>query len=449
MTKMARVAAVAVALLIAFVSTPPAHAQDVDRIVSDLESRGWYIEPGGEGSGEAFDVLVRTAQTSPNTWYFVSMAGPVEQDFADVVRDDVRPTGNVIVYFVEVFGDEVFANVQLASGADDSVDDRALAPFEGDWDTPDELMAEIVIEFDRLTESSSGSTDAGSTGSGDTPPPSGTDSGGSGLGWLVIAVPVVLIVGAVWLSSRNRRKKQQAEGLDVARRLRAQIQTELDELANDVLVLSGPIDLCDDPDAVQHYREAAGTYTAISDEIPDLDQLENADLAELVDLGARVAHARWQMDAAEAIIDGEPVPDKPEVEPPPPPPVPEKPAPAPRLPQRTPRPRTPYSPSRRGGRGGGLLDILIGGAGMAGRGSRRPGGGLFGGERDRGSSGPVRRSTGSSSGPRPGGGVFGSSRSSSNRRRSTSRSRTRSSSRSRSRSRSSSSRRSSSRRRRR
>ena len=80
MTKTARAMAVALALLVTLMLVPAAHAQDVDRILGDLESQGWYIEPGGEGSSSAFDSLVRRAGSSPDTWYFVSMAGPVGPD---------------------------------------------------------------------------------------------------------------------------------------------------------------------------------------------------------------------------------------------------------------------------------------------------------------------------------------------------------------------------------
>ncbi|KAG1647453.1 hypothetical protein GQR58_030579 [Nymphon striatum] len=173
------------------------------------------------------------------------------------------------------------------------------------------------------------------------------------------------------------------------------------------------------PDAVQHYREATDTYLTISDELPDVDKLEDADLEELAELGSRISHARWQMDAAEAIMDGEPLPEKPKVPPPPAPPKP----PAPReqqrqrMPQRQPRPRVPYSPSRRRS-GGGLLDILIAGAGMtANRRSRgRSSGGMFGG------SSRTQSRTQSRTSPRRGGGVFGGNSSSSSRRSSSSRS---------------------------
>lgn len=447
----------------------PAAAQDTDRIIQDLEDQGWYIESGADGTTSEFQSLANRADGRDDDWYFVSLAGPADPDYADLLRDEVRPTGNVLVYFIDA---DDFLNVQLASGSSESVEDQALRPFDGDWITPDEFMFDVVTEYEGLTATtSSGSTTTGSTstGSGSTSP----SSSGGVPGWVFIAVPVGLVGGGMWFSGRRKRNKDSAEDLENAQKIRAAIQSELDELANDVIVLNGAVDLSEDEAAIAHYREATATYTDISDEIPDLDELENANLKELSELGARVAHARWQMDAAEAMIGGDPVPEKPKVEPPP---APARPAPSaseparvpPRIQQRQARPRTQYSRSRRSS-GGGLLDILIAGAGMMGNSRssrRRSSGGMFGGNSSGGmfgggASNSNRNRTRTTNRPRSGGGVFGGgsrtsgSRSSGSRRtpgrRSTSRSRSRSSSRgsSSSRSRASSSRRSSSRRRRR
>ena len=454
------VVAMGAALVAMVLAAPPVAAQNVDLIVSELEDDGFYIEPGGDGTSSDFRALVNETSGADDEWYFVSMAGPVDPDFADTLRERVRPTGNVIVYF---FDNEDFLNVQLASDESESIEERALISFDSDdWITPDEFMDDVVRDFDRLTVSASSSTGTTSTGTTSSGSGSSSSGGGGGSIWPWFLGIGAAVGGGMWWSGRRKKKKAAEEQLEAAAKIRAELQTELDELANDVIVLSGPVDLSENETAITHYREATATYTAISDEIPDLDELANADLRELSELGARVVQARWQMDAAEALIAGDPVPEKPQVEPPPPPPEQAKaPAPEPRIPpqiqQRQPRPRTPYSRSRRSS-GGGLLDILIAGSGMLG--PRRRGGGMFGGS-SRGRSGggmfgggssrsQSRSQSRTSSRPRSGGGVFGggsSSRSSS--RRSTSRSRTRRGSSGRSRSRSSSSRRSTSSRRRR
>lgn len=394
-----------IAILVFLSASPVASAQDVDEIVRELERSGYYIEPGAEGSTSSFADLVRRSESADDSWYFVSMADTVWDSFADELRDAVAPRGNVLVYFFD--GD--FVNVQLATDASESIEDRALAPFDENWNQPSDFMRDVVNDFDGLTGSSS--------------------SSGGGFPWLLVGIPVALVGGGVWFSSRRSRKKKEDSDYDTAQKIRTELQSELDELANDVIVLSGPVDLSDKPEAVTNYRAATDAYMDISDDIPDLEKLKDADLKELSELGARVAHARWQMDAAEAIMDGEPIPEKPKVEPPPPPAQP-KPRPAQRrpMPQRQARPRVPYSRSRRRS-GGGLLDILIAGGGMLGGSSRgrsrgRSSGGMFA-PQPRQQRQPRRTST---SRPRSGGGVFGSG---SSRSRSSSSSRSRSSGRSR------------------
>jgi len=411
------------------VGAPSASAQNVADIVDQLEQRGYYIESGAEGDPGRFEDLVSQGARTQDNWYFVSMSDTVPDDFADDLFSRVSPAGNVLVYFFDAEG---FVNVQLATNASEFVEDQALQAFEGNWDQPEDFMDDVVRDFEALQGNTAGSTT--SSGSTTSTTGSGSSSSGGGFPWLLVGIPV-LFIGGLWFMNSRSKKSKAEDDLETAQKIRAELQTELDELANDVLVLSGPTDVSENKQAIEYYREATDTYLLISDEIPEVEQLEAADLKELAELGARVANARWQMDAAEAIIEGDPIPEKPKVAPPP--------APKPRaqdtrqprpqarrqMPQRQPRPRVPYSRSRRSS-GGGLLDILIAGAGMMGRSGGR-GGGMFGGSRGRTSSrgggmfgGNSRGSSRSrQSSPRAGGGVFGgrSSSRSSGRSRSTTR----------------------------
>jgi len=439
---------VLVLLSVVFVAPRSAVAQSVNEIAETLERDGFYLGPFAEGDDDLFGQLVQQAESSDHRWYFVSLAESVSADFADDLFDVVNPPGNVLVYYLE----DDFANVQLATDSSESVENAALAPFDRDWDIPEEFMSDVVQEYDRLASSSSSNTGA-ATGSGST-----SGSSGGGFPWLLFLLPLLLIGGMFWFMSRKKKQEKQDDHLETAQKIRAELQTELEELANDVIVLSSPVDVSENAQAIEFYREATDTYLEISDELPDPEKLADADVRELSALGTRVTHARWQMDAAEAILEGSPLPEKPKVAPPPAP----KRAPRPReeqrrrMPQRQARPRVPYSPSRRRS-GGGLLDVLIAGAGMMG-GRGGSGGGMFGGGRSRGGYSQPRGGGGMFGGrtqprqrrqsrPRSGGGVFGGggsrrSRSSNRTSRSSSRSSSRrSSSRGRSRSRTSTSRR--------
>jgi len=401
------------AVLSAVLMVPPsASAQDTDQIVAELEEFGYYIEQDGFATDAEMRSLVAQAERTGDQWYFVVLSGPADLEYAADLRDQVRPTGNVLLHFEEEDSQGIIDNVDFATGSTEAIEEQALSAFDGNWERPADYMEQVVADFTSLT---SGGTTGGTTGAGTADNDSG---GGSGFLWWLIGIPVVG-GGILWFLNRRSKKRKEKADIETARKIRTELQSELDELANDVLVLSGPIDVSDKPEAIEHYRAATDTYLTISDEIPDLEELRQADLAELADVGLRVAHARWQMDAAEAILDGEPVPEKPKVEPPPPP------TPPPtrtieeqrqRLPQRQPRPRVSYSRSRSRS-GGGLLDILIAGGALSS--SRRRSSGR--------STGSSSRTTRSST-PRPGGGVFGGGRaSSSSRSRSTGRSRTRTS----------------------
>jgi len=372
-------------LLVATVLAPTALAQDFDIIVDALERDGYFIENGADGSPARFQRLVEQGQAGDgDEWYFVSLNQEVPESFADDLYETLRPQGNVLVFY---YDNDDFANVLLATSDSvaSSTQDRALDAFDDDWVDPEDFMEDVVAEFKSLTGSSNssgsaGSGSAGSSSGGSTVPSAstGTSSGG-GFPWMWVLIPLLLL-GGFWFMRRKGKNAKDETHIETAQKIRAELQTELDELANDVLVLSGPTDVSENKQAIEYYREATDTYLDISDELPDvIKTLEQADIKELSEIGARVANARWQMDAAEALIEGEPVPEKPKVKAPPPPPRKQQRPPRQQrpMPQRQARPRVPYSRSRRRS-GGGLLDILIAGAGMMGN-SRGRGGGMFGG----------------------------------------------------------------------
>ncbi|KAG1647455.1 hypothetical protein GQR58_030579 [Nymphon striatum] len=242
-------------------------AQDINVIVDALERDGYYIESGAEASDSELSSVIRRADSSGATWYFVALADSVQEGFEDEIYESVSPQGNVVVHFFDRDG---FDNLWLSSDMSQSEADRLVdASFDAGWNGPADLFNNMVTAFSATSTTTSGSSGSSSSGGSTS-----SSSGGGGFPWALLAIPA--------------------------------------------------------PDAVQHYREATDTYLTISDELPDVDKLEDADLEELAELGSRISHARWQMDAAEAIMDGEPLPEKPKVPPPPAPPKP----PAPREQQR-------------------------------------------------------------------------------------------------------------------
>ncbi len=106
----------------------------------------------------------------------------------------------------------------------------------------------------------------------------------------------------------------------------------------------------------QLYDQASETYRTLEDRLQQADTPQ-----ELVDISNDLDVAIWQLDCAEAVLDGKPKPPKPEQK------ILEPPAPAPGDRVTIPAPRPDYQrrPSRRSSyMGPGMMDILIGVAGQ-------------------------------------------------------------------------------------
>ena len=140
---------------------------------------------------------------------------------------------------------------------------------------PEDFISEVIDEFDVLTtvsassssdssnsDANSGSSSAGSATTTTTTPTTSTGDGG-GFPWGWVLVPGA-VGGGAWYFWR-KRKNDDDEDLEFVEEIRTKVQTELDELANDVLVLSEPVDLSANQQAITHYREATDTYLGTPD----------------------------------------------------------------------------------------------------------------------------------------------------------------------------------------
>lgn len=366
----------------------PAKAQglDVNMVAAQLDDDGFYLEPGALGSVDRFETLVAAARSSDDRWYFVSLAEPPGEDLAGRLRHELDLDANVLVFFLD--GD--FEEVELATGYSDSIEGLALAPFDGPWVTPDEFMLQVVRELDALVAPPEAATD-------DSAP-----SKGPSAAWL--AVPVALVIGGIWLATRRSKRRSEQARAEATDKLRVEVLSQLDELANDVIVLAGRVDLSENDEVIRYYREAAETFNQLPEFDDEPQHDSDLDEATLREVGATVVHARWQMDCAEALMSGDPTPPRPEVHAPKPQ-IPDGPVPRPvQVPTRQGRPRTSFD---RGG--GALLDILIGAGQVLGGGRSR--GGPFGVPQSRSRRAPRYGSSGTAE-------TFGSRRSSSRSSRS-------------------------------
>jgi hypothetical protein len=156
------------------------------------------------------------------------------------------------------------------------------------------------------TVESSGGLPGGPSGdSGGEPPPSESSGGGFPIGTILF---VALIGGIWWILRRNKRRRTEMveNRIETAR---AEIREQMSVIANEILEFSDRIDQDQHPEAVAHYRRASEVFKDAE------ERMEKARTeAELESLSDELDDARWEMAAADAIVEGRPVPPKPEAE---------------------------------------------------------------------------------------------------------------------------------------
>ena len=139
--------------------------------------------------------------------------------------------------------------------------------------------------------------------------PMGPGSSG-GVPWVfLLLIAVVILIGVTRLALLTWRRRRAERLADKTRieRTRAAIRQQRDAVSNDILELEDEVRAAGNEDALAHYRNATITYSAIVDEFETGDTPE-----ELTNLAARLDTAIWQLDAAEAILDGNPLPPQPQ-----------------------------------------------------------------------------------------------------------------------------------------
>ncbi len=275
------------ALLIA--SPARAGAQDLDDIVEQVELRGYYVEPGADADVNELERIAAEAEDSGSPAAIVVLA--LEADGGDdLLAADVFDRSGafdtvVVVSDSGVGAFSVFEDAQLA----DSLD-AALAVGRGGGSN-EAVVEAFVDELPRAAEVPSGDEQ-------------GADSGGGGSGFWWVLLVLVVVGGAVWFFVARRRRRQGVDDVEVAR---SEIREQLDAIANEIVENQDPVELSGNEEAIAYYRQANTTYAEA------IEQLETTtELLALAELNHRVDRARWELEAAEALAEGRPVPPEPE-----------------------------------------------------------------------------------------------------------------------------------------
>lgn len=303
---------VAAAFALFVVVAHPASAQPtLDEVVQAVRDDGVFVERGADADednvvaalGDATDIgVVVLAEDDPDGAEFA--AGQVRDELGtDVVILVISP-GEIAVSESDFFSD-----AELGSALDEALD-----AFDDGGSTADAVGAFAAsLDGDGATtgerplpdlDGDDGAEEAATTQSAAD---DNAGSGGGGIGGFLVFLLVVggLIGGFIWWAKRKANKVDTGE----VERARAEIRSQLEVVAHDIVEHEHEIDLSGNEDAIAHYRDAGATYNRVSETV---DATEN--LLELAELNDDIDHARWQLEAALAMAEGRPVPPEPEPE---------------------------------------------------------------------------------------------------------------------------------------
>ena len=253
---------------------------DVSSILDSLELRGYYLDSGVEVSVDEIEVLVDRFEGV----YFVGLESEADADaVADTLLDGVG-SGTIVVLTPSEIG-------AVSTQYDDEEIDSALD------DTVATGGSSYGEDFTEFAASLTGAEPV-------------SEGGGFNL------VPVLIGIGAVGLVGffiwRGNAERDQAKE-KLFGEARAEIRQQMDVIATAIVELADDPRVAGNDTATSHYREASETFRQAESRLTaasSLDQLE--------DLSDDLDRARWQLDAAQALVEGRPLPPEPSEDAPPP-----------------------------------------------------------------------------------------------------------------------------------
>jgi len=271
-----------------------AWAADPVDVADEVDPRGYYIEPGTGVDFEAMEDVVARVTNSETRFYFVALADdPIEgaDEFAEEVLALLDQGATVVVISPGEIGarSDIFSSSELGRAADEAVGDSDRT-YEGDF----RVFAESLV-----------AEPAGSTGT-----TTGSSGGGSsaGRGGIFIFLAVVAgVIALVFFMTRRAAKQAKQATSRRFEEAKQEIREQLDVIANEILDLADKVTLSEQNQAEEYFRTASATYQEAQDQ---LDKATN--LAELERLSDQLDTTRWQLEAAEAVVEGRAVPPEPD-----------------------------------------------------------------------------------------------------------------------------------------
>lgn len=272
-------------VLVLLLTGSPAFAQSVSDIGQELELRGYHL---ADDVDVTIDDMERLVDAYPGFGFVAFGATP--DGGADLLADRLLDAAQSIDTVVVLTADEAGAASTIH---DDAALDRAFdAAFATTGDT-------YLRDFDQVAEALVGS------GVSSEDPADASSGGGISFLWIVALAAIGYFVYRLWA---NNRQDDRATGRRLAE-ARAELEAQVAVVANQILELSDRPDLPSNSEATAHFRAASDIFRSAETRLAAASSTtEYAALSDDLD------DARWELAAAEALLEGRPVPDRPEAE---------------------------------------------------------------------------------------------------------------------------------------
>ncbi|HEX6301019.1 MAG TPA: hypothetical protein VF148_11185 [Acidimicrobiia bacterium] len=275
--------ALALAALVLIAASP-------QEVVPELEASGYYIEGGSNASEQVVSDAVFEGRADGGRLYIVVLSDEPPggaPTFSDSVLDLLDGDGYVLTVAPETVGWAGDGSFWTAEEMNAATDASLTAGSD------DEVVQQFV------------STITGQSAGGAGEP--GTDQGGSETSGGFSFVWVLLIGGAivaVWVfaSRRSRQGQLQKRLKDV----KEMAEEKLSAVANDILEMEDEVAVSDNEEVKAHYQRASEMYTKAMEETARATTIR-----EMLDVSEELDLAIWELDCAEALLDGKPKPAKP------------------------------------------------------------------------------------------------------------------------------------------
>jgi hypothetical protein len=275
--------ALALAALVLMAASP-------QEALPELEATGYYIEGGSNASEQVVSDAVFEGRADGGRLYIVVLSDEPPggaPTFSDSILDLLDGDGYVLTVAPETVGWAGDGSFWTAEEMDAATDASLTAGSD------DEVVQQFVFT---LTGQSAG-------GGGEP----GTDQGGSETSGGFSFVWVLLIGGAivaVWVfGSRRSRQSQLQKRLEEVKEM---AKEKLSSVANDILEMEDEVAVSDNAEVKAHYQRASEMYTKAMEETARATTIR-----EMLDVSEELDLAIWELDCAEALLDGKPKPAKP------------------------------------------------------------------------------------------------------------------------------------------